>query len=267
MIASSGGGDRSAEVPTVHPVCSFDDKAHAHCVAAFEGILLDRVNVRESRKEPAHDIGARANTVDVADESAMPLQVSGKYYSATSTSCSVRKWVMRSRTISVFGAAAVTVASQIRTLNGPAEDTCRTKDAPVRFARASWALNTLADGRCRMRHSRRHGASASAVRDGAHKAAAPRRVGLLPERVVGVLAIGLPLASQRRLRLTRRAVPLVVASGVCEVLGFGLFTIGARHNIASTAVLSSQLSALAAAVEYLLFGERLLGLKQMLTVQ
>jgi hypothetical protein len=60
---------------------------------------------------------------------------------------------------------------------------------------------------------------------------------LLRERIVGVLAIGLPLASRRGLRLTLRAAQFVFTSGICEVLGFGLFTISARHNIAITAVL------------------------------
>jgi len=48
-------------------VGSFDDKAHAHRVAAFEGILLDRVNVRKSRKKTAHYVGVRANALDVAN--------------------------------------------------------------------------------------------------------------------------------------------------------------------------------------------------------
>lgn len=57
---------------------SFHDKPHAHCVAALEGVLLDRVNVRESGKEPTHDVGIRANAFDVPNESAMPLQVIGE---------------------------------------------------------------------------------------------------------------------------------------------------------------------------------------------
>src|SRR4051812_44449076 len=43
---------------------------------------------------------------------------------------------------------------------------------------------------------------------------------LLPARVAGVAAVALPLGLARRLTLSRPAVPFVVASGLCEVLGF-----------------------------------------------
>jgi drug/metabolite transporter (DMT)-like permease len=80
---------------------------------------------------------------------------------------------------------------------------------------------------------------------------------VLAARVIGVAALAIPLALTGRLHLTRRAAPLVVASGVCEVLGFFSFTAGARHGIAVAAVLSSQFAALAAVGAYFLFAERL----------
>jgi drug/metabolite transporter (DMT)-like permease len=80
---------------------------------------------------------------------------------------------------------------------------------------------------------------------------------LLPSRLIGVLAITLPLAAHSGLRMTRAALPLVVAAAVCEVAGFALFALGARHGIAVTAVLSSQFAAIAAVAAYLFFGERL----------
>jgi drug/metabolite transporter (DMT)-like permease len=80
---------------------------------------------------------------------------------------------------------------------------------------------------------------------------------LLPARLLGVLAIGVPLVLSSRLRLTRRAVPLVVVAGACEIAGFGLFAVGARHGIAVSAVLASQFAAVAAVAAYLLFRERL----------
>jgi len=80
---------------------------------------------------------------------------------------------------------------------------------------------------------------------------------LLPARVVGVAAVAIPLAVTRRLRLTRRAAPLVAAGGCLEVAGFASFALGARHGIAVAAVLSSQFAALAALAAYLLFRERL----------
>jgi drug/metabolite transporter (DMT)-like permease len=80
---------------------------------------------------------------------------------------------------------------------------------------------------------------------------------VLSARAIGAVALALPLALIRRLEITRRAVPLVVASGVCEVLGFYSYTIGARHGIAVAAVLASQVGGVAALAAYFIFGERL----------
>jgi drug/metabolite transporter (DMT)-like permease len=80
---------------------------------------------------------------------------------------------------------------------------------------------------------------------------------VLSARVIGAVALALPLAALGRLHLTRRIVPLVVASGVCEVLGFFSFTAGSRHGIAIAAVLSSQFASLAGLAAYVLFHERL----------
>ena len=55
----------------------------------------------------------------------------------------------------------------------------------------------------------------------------------------------------------RRAIPLIVVAGICEVLGFYSYTAGARHGIAVAAVLSSQFATIAAVAAYFLFGERL----------
>lgn len=83
----------------------------------------------------------------------------------------------------------------------------------------------------------------------------------LPPRVLGVAAVALPLALSGRLKLTKPAIPLVVTSGVCEVIGFLSFTVGARHGIAIAAVLASQFAALAALGAFLFFRERLAGLQ------
>ena len=80
---------------------------------------------------------------------------------------------------------------------------------------------------------------------------------VLSARAIGVVALALPLAMAGRLRLTARAVPLVIASGVCEVAGFFSYTLGSRHGLAIAAVLSSQFAVLALAASYVLFGERL----------
>ncbi len=80
---------------------------------------------------------------------------------------------------------------------------------------------------------------------------------LLISRLVGVLLIALPLAARGRLRISRRALPLVVVSGVLEALGSGLYVTGAHASAAAAAVLSSQFAAIAALSAFLLFGERL----------
>jgi drug/metabolite transporter (DMT)-like permease len=80
---------------------------------------------------------------------------------------------------------------------------------------------------------------------------------LLPSRLIGVAAVTVPLALRTGLRMTREALPLVAVAGVCEVLGFALFALGARHGIAVSAVLASQFAAVAAVAAYFLFGERL----------
>lgn len=80
---------------------------------------------------------------------------------------------------------------------------------------------------------------------------------VLSARLIGAAALAVPLAASRRLQITRPAVPLVVTSGLCEVLGFYSYTTGARHGIAVAAVLGSQVGGLAALGAYLAFGERL----------
>ena len=80
---------------------------------------------------------------------------------------------------------------------------------------------------------------------------------LLPSRVIGVAAVTVPLALRSGMRMTRKALPLVLVAGVCEVLGFALFAWGARDGIAVSAVLASQFAAVAAVAAYVLFRERL----------
>jgi drug/metabolite transporter (DMT)-like permease len=80
---------------------------------------------------------------------------------------------------------------------------------------------------------------------------------VLSARLFGTLGLALPLALRRRLELVRGAAKFVVASGICEVLGFYSYTLGSRHGIAVAAVLSSQFAAFTLLGAYLLFGERL----------
>ena len=77
---------------------------------------------------------------------------------------------------------------------------------------------------------------------------------VLSARLIGTVALAIPLALAGRLHVVaRRALPLVVAAGICEVLGFYSYTAGARHGIAVAAVLSSQFATIAAVVAYFLF--------------
>ncbi len=80
---------------------------------------------------------------------------------------------------------------------------------------------------------------------------------LVSARLIGVGAVAAPVAIAGRLRIRRAAVPLVVLSGFCELLGFASFTIGSRHGIAVTAVLASQFGAISALAAFVLFRERL----------
>jgi drug/metabolite transporter (DMT)-like permease len=80
---------------------------------------------------------------------------------------------------------------------------------------------------------------------------------LLPARLVGVVAVAVPLAVTGRLRITRRATPWMLIAGACEVGGFAAFALGARHGLAIAAVLSSQFATLATLAGLVLFRERL----------
>lgn len=81
---------------------------------------------------------------------------------------------------------------------------------------------------------------------------------VLSARAIGAAALALPLLLAGRLRLSRTIAPLVVVSGVCEVLGFYSYIAGARHGIAVAAVIASQFATLAAVGAYILFHERLI---------
>lgn len=80
---------------------------------------------------------------------------------------------------------------------------------------------------------------------------------LLPGRVVGIVAIAIPLALMRKLRLTRNTVPLVTGMAFAEVVGFIFFAIGAQYQVGVTSVLASQFAPIAAVMAYVLFKERL----------
>jgi drug/metabolite transporter (DMT)-like permease len=80
---------------------------------------------------------------------------------------------------------------------------------------------------------------------------------LLPARAVGAIAVGIPFVLVPRASVPRRAIPFIIATGIVEVVGFTLFTIGAQIDIAVTAVLASMFAPMAAIAAFVLFDERL----------
>ncbi|MGH2608322.1 MAG: EamA family transporter [Tepidiformaceae bacterium] len=80
---------------------------------------------------------------------------------------------------------------------------------------------------------------------------------LVPARLLGALALALPLAFAGRLKMTREALPLVLVSACCEVLGLTAFALGSRDGVAVTAVIGSQFAGLSAVAAFILFRERL----------
>jgi drug/metabolite transporter (DMT)-like permease len=85
----------------------------------------------------------------------------------------------------------------------------------------------------------------------------PASWAVMPPRVVGVVAVTLPLACSGRLRRPHGYVGWLLLSGVCEVGGFFAYTLAARHGIAVAAVLATLTGAFGTAFGRLLFGERL----------
>jgi drug/metabolite transporter (DMT)-like permease len=80
---------------------------------------------------------------------------------------------------------------------------------------------------------------------------------LMVPRVVGTLVLFVPLLVTRRLRITRYAAPLVVATGFSEVLGYLAFGLGAATSIATVSVMASQTATFSALGGRILFKERL----------
>lgn len=107
-------------------------------------------------------------------------------------------------------------------------------------------------------------AIAAALIFGVGLVAAGRSASLVPvawvalsARLVGLVAVVLPLLVAGRLRVTRAALPLVVIAGTGEVFGSMLSAWGSRESIPVAAVMGSQFAAFAAVAAFLFFGERL----------
>ena len=112
-------------------------------------------------------------------------------------------------------------------------------------------------------------AAAAAIVFGVGLVATGRSAALVPvawvaliARLIGIVGVVIPLLLQRRLRLTRSALPLVVIAGTGEILGSMLSAWGSRESIAITAVTGSQFAVIGAVAAYFLFGERLQRVQQ-----
>lgn len=79
----------------------------------------------------------------------------------------------------------------------------------------------------------------------------------LAARLIGLIVVVLPLVLQRRLRLTRQTLPLVIVAGIGEIFGSAMSAWGATQSIAVAAILGSQFAAIAAVAAYVFFHERL----------
>lgn len=80
---------------------------------------------------------------------------------------------------------------------------------------------------------------------------------VLPPRLIGTLVLFVPLLITGKLRIRRKALPLVIATGFTELLGYVTFAMGSRTSLATTAVLASQVSTFTAIGGWLLFREKL----------
>ena len=80
---------------------------------------------------------------------------------------------------------------------------------------------------------------------------------LVPARLFGTLVIAAPLASRRRLRISRRAFPMVLVGALAEVAGLVSYTFGARRELAVAAVMASMYAAVSTIAAFFLFGDRL----------
>ena len=85
----------------------------------------------------------------------------------------------------------------------------------------------------------------------------PLGYAVLPQRLIGTVVVFLPLLATRRLRITREALPFVVATALVEVLGTASYALGARQSVAVAAVLSSQFAAVAAVAAFVIYHEHL----------
>jgi drug/metabolite transporter (DMT)-like permease len=85
----------------------------------------------------------------------------------------------------------------------------------------------------------------------------PTAWAVMPPRIIGVLAVTVPLLLRGELRIPKGTAHLLLIAGLCEVTGFFSYATGASHSIPVAAVLATLTGAFGAGFGRLLFGERL----------
>ncbi len=85
----------------------------------------------------------------------------------------------------------------------------------------------------------------------------PTAWAVMPPRVIGVVAVTLPLLLRGELRIPAGTAHLLMVAGLCEVAGFLSYATGASHSLPVAAVLATLTGAFGAGFGQLLFGERL----------
>lgn len=80
---------------------------------------------------------------------------------------------------------------------------------------------------------------------------------LLPARLIGTVAVFIPLLLARRLQITRQTLVFVVIMGFTEAIGYTVFSLAAADSVPIASVMSSQFAPIAAIAAYVLFRERL----------
>ena len=80
---------------------------------------------------------------------------------------------------------------------------------------------------------------------------------LIPGRIVGTVAVALPLLALRRLTLPWRSMPLLAVLAATDIVGLVVYSIGAQRSLPITAVMASQMAPIAAILAFFFFKERL----------
>ena len=80
---------------------------------------------------------------------------------------------------------------------------------------------------------------------------------IVPGRVVGTVALAIPLAATGKIVLPRSLVPWALVTAACDLVGFALYGLAARGSIVVAAIVSAQFGVLTVIFAAFRFHERL----------